>query len=102
MALPMVFMTGFRIEYKPGGRAVPLSDAIRKRKPYMVGFFENGRSAFYPLAGNYEWPAIFTRDIDQDGMKLRWNGTIENFISPLSGPIGKNCEQLTPAGPMAP
>ena len=102
MALPIVFMTGFRIEYKPGGRAVPLSDAIRKRKPYMVGFFENGRGAFYPLAGDYEWPAIFTRENDPDEMKLRRDGTIDNFISPLASPIGKNCQQLTPDGPLTP
>jgi hypothetical protein len=78
--LPLVFITGYKVTYAPGGAAVPLA------KPYPLGIaaFYKGNSATFPRMGNVENP----------------DGSIPNFVPLNFKPGGKTYRQLTPDGPL--
>jgi hypothetical protein len=79
--LPVVFSTGYRIQYIPGAKAVPLF-------PHVHGWFD-GIAVYYH--GNN---AIFIKSGEQP------DGTIPNIISPNFDPAGQHYQQLTPTGPL--
>ena len=81
-ALPLVFLTGFRVQYTSGGSATPL----------------------FPWAKDWTGIAVLYK-----GDGARWlmndrqpNGMVTNFISQAFEPAGKKYVQLTPDGPLGP
>jgi hypothetical protein len=83
--LPLVFCTGYRIEYKQAGRAIPLPG--KSRPP----FAEDGTAVCYKGL-----IAMFIKhDVEADG-------TISNFISPDANLDTTHYVQLTPDGPLSP
>jgi hypothetical protein len=77
-ALPVVFSTGYRIEYAPNGKASPLAG---RKTPGIAVFYHS----------NAAW---FKTDNPQA------DHVILNFISPDFKPDGKTYVQLTPDGPL--
>jgi hypothetical protein len=99
--LPLFFLTGYKVNYVPGGSAVPLL------KPYpqyggrtwmewwngesTLEFLNGGIAAFYMSNAT-----MFTN------LSVAPNGddSIPNFISPDFKPDGRTYRQLAPDGPM--
>jgi hypothetical protein len=80
--LPVVFSTGYRIEYKPGGQAIPIIGKDR--------YTQQGIAVCYH--GNSAW---FKKNLTPDG-------PVPNFI-PADANLGPGpYRQLTPDGPLAP
>ena len=80
--LPTVFLTGYRIQYVPGGNAVPLRVADLEYPGLAVAYKSN--------------TAWFVKD---DGLP---DHVVKNVISPNFDPAGKKYQQLTPEGPLVP
>ncbi len=76
---PLVFETGYRIEYIPNGRAIPLpgSGAAAERG---IAVTSVGMTASY--------------------LRSSSDGTVANFISDRFDAKGKTFRQLTPDGPL--
>jgi hypothetical protein len=100
--IPLVFTTGYRIEYKPGGRAVPLGSlpVYVSRDRTWVEWLENrpGKNAISPgLAVAYASGASsFTKAPDPT------TGIVPNVISPKADLGNKTYRQLTPEGELPP
>jgi len=77
-ALPVVFITGYRVEYAPNGKATPLPG----RKTAGVPVFYHSNYSFFKFVDGYDDPL--------------------NFISSDFKPDGKKYMQLTPDGPLTP
>ena len=97
--LPLIFMTGYKISYIPGGAAVPLI------KPYPPFGFEprtwlqwwNGEPS--ALKGGAPGIAVAYKGASSIFRKpSQADGTISNFIPPTFYPKGKTYRQLTPEG----
>ena len=105
-SLPLVFLTGYRVTYVPGGSAVPAikphpefgGDGVRTWNDWWYGrpapgitgpgiaaFYINNSGAFKPVTPS------------PNGI-----GTVWNFVSPKFQPDGKTYRQLTPDGALAP
>lgn len=78
--LPVVFSTGFRVNYVPGGTAVPLFAPSKERAGIAVCYHGN----------NSAW-------LKNDGQP---DCIVTNFVSPDFVPNGKKYQQLTPDGPL--
>jgi len=76
--LPIVFLTGYKIQYIPNGRAMPLKASAAK---------------FYGLAVAYKNNTA--RFVLDDHLS---DHVVTNFISPNFNPAGKKYQQLTPEG----
>lgn len=79
--VPIVFVTGYRMIYVPGGSAIPL-----KRGNDIQGIavsYKSGEAHFVP----------------DDGLS---DEIVLNAISPAFNPKGKTYQQLTPDGPLKP
>ena len=79
---PVVFLTGYKVNYIRGGIATPL-------------FLHQGDS-FEGIAVGYDGTGIF---IHNDGLP---DGIVRNLIGASFNPTGKTYQQLTPDGPLAP
>jgi len=102
--LPIVFMTGYKVSYTPGGAAVPLV------KPYpRFGWEDSNQTWFDWLMGRHtiHWSdsggiAVFYKSNMAKFMILEMsgdsNGTVPNFVPPDFKPDGKTYRQLTPDG----
>ena len=104
--IPIVFLTGYKVSYIPGGAAVPLS------KPFPRLAWEDSDPTF--LERLFGWPPIRYTDFSRIAaayknsssrlMKLETapdgTGAIPNFIPPDFKPDGKAYRQLTPDGPL--
>jgi hypothetical protein len=82
-ALPVVFCTGYRVEYKPGGRAIPLTDKSRYHDDGIAVSYHNNSAAFLKKS-------------------TQPDGSILNFISPDANLGATHYVQLTPDGPLSP
>jgi len=78
--LPVVFLTGYRVNYMQGGKAVPLFSSSEPGPPGIAVCYHGGSAAW----------------LKNDGHPV---GIIANFISPNFVPDGKKYQQLTPDGP---
>jgi hypothetical protein len=78
--LPIVFLTGFKIDYVAGGNAVPL----KTDSPAPL----DGLAVFYH-SNNLYW-----KGADQPG------GVVSHFIDPAFNPGEIKYQQLTPDGPL--
>jgi len=99
--LPLVFLTGYKVNYAPGGSAVPII------KPYPQFRAE-------PLTSLHWWygqplltsPGIAVFYKGNNAMFIDLNttanpaGSIPHFIPPDFDPKGKTYRQLTPDGPL--
>jgi hypothetical protein len=104
-SLPLVFLTGYRIDYRPGGSATSLIKPFPRAGPVnwigryspMEGFavaYVNNNSFFkdsetVPLSNHYL--------LNADGF-----GIILNVVPQDLRQDGASYRQLTPAGPLAP
>jgi hypothetical protein len=88
--LPLVFLTGFKVTYAPGGAAVPV---IKPHPDYGSHSWFSGDHTFNGIAvaykGNNARFAVWQRDF-----------TIPNFVPLDFKPDGKTYRQLTPDGPL--
>jgi hypothetical protein len=102
--LPVVFMTGYKVSYAPGGSAVPLI------KPYpQFGVEPRTWSQWWhgaPEPPSHGGPGIAVIYKSNNAMfkvpnpTANPDGSISNFISPDFNPDGKTYRQLTPDGPL--
>jgi hypothetical protein len=79
--LPVVFSTGYRINYVPGGNAVPLFMAPNTDIVGIWVAFHGGEKGLKRAAPD---------------------GTVTNLISSNFNPAGEKYQQLTPDGPLSP
>jgi hypothetical protein len=98
MILPLIFSTGYRVAYEPGGAAIPVikpypiypvrirtwaqwwrGEPAQEFRPGIAAFYLNN-SAKYSVLGD--------------------SGKVPDFISPDLVPAGETCRQLTPEGSM--
>ncbi len=80
--LPVVFLTGYKINYAPGGNAVPLFKLSDGRQLGIAAAYHDNTARFK--------------------LNNLPNGTATNFISPDFDPAGKKYQQLTPDGVLSP
>jgi hypothetical protein len=92
--LPIVFMTGYKVTYAPGGSAVPIikpypqfgvepNERLDSMPPGIVVCYKSNSAKFM----NFNNSASVNRD-----------GSISNFVPPDFKPDGKTYRQLTPDG----
>jgi hypothetical protein len=81
-ALPLVFSTGYRIEYVPNGRAIPLP---KKGGDSFTVFYVNDSATILPINTSSET-----------------NGVVPSVISATFDAKGVKYAQLTPDGPLTP
>jgi hypothetical protein len=95
-------LTGYKVQYVPGGAAVPLI------KPYPPFGFEartwlqwaEGKPIL-PAPGENAGIAVAYKSGSSAFRKMSHpDGTISNFIAPTFDPKGKTYRQLTPDGPL--
>jgi type II secretory pathway pseudopilin PulG len=84
--LPLLFVTGYRVSYTPGGAAIPLT----KSQDSLMG---DGAAVFY-VNNSARW---MNRVPAPDG-----TSSIPNFVPPDYKPDGKTYRQLTPDGVLPP
>jgi type II secretory pathway pseudopilin PulG len=84
--LPLVFLTGYRIEYKAGGSAIPLANFVNP-------FGNDGLAVCY--SGNNAWFKVPMSEQASDG-------GVVNFVAPDFDAHGQKFQQLTPDGPLPP
>jgi hypothetical protein len=81
--LPLVFLTGYKVNYVPGGTAMPLVTPA----PQYGGGISMGEIVFYKGNNMTYRPNASAAD-----------GSIPNFVPPEFKPDGKTYRQLTPDG----
>jgi hypothetical protein len=90
---PIVFVTGYKVRYLPGGEAVPIvKPSARTWLGWWQGEKEPSRRPYPGLAVCYKNNSAMFMDSGSSG------GVIPNFISPDFKPDGKTYRQLTPDG----
>ena len=97
--MPLIFMTGYKVTYAPGGSAVPII------KPYPPYGEPRTWSQWWPenpppspgIAVLYKGNNAVFRILDPT---VNADGSISNFIPPDFDPKGKTYRQLTPDGPL--
>jgi hypothetical protein len=86
--LPVVYMTGFKVSYTPGGAAVPI--------PRTYSLFGNIPAPLDSgIAVTYKSNSAMFKDLSQ---APNGSASIPNFVSPDFKPDGKTYRQLTPQG----
>jgi hypothetical protein len=85
--LPLVFLTGYRIDYKPGGSAVPVSGSHTPFPLDGLAVCYKNNNAFFKVPNH------------QQSLP---NHGITNFVPPDFDPKGQKFQQLTPDGPLPP
>jgi hypothetical protein len=100
--LPLVFMTGYRIEYEPDGRAIPVggsNEAVAPRRTWQEWW--NGRNV--PPAGiPVAYKSNQTIFIPAKESFVGPHGAILHFVDPKTDFAGKTYRQLTPDGELPP
>jgi len=79
--LPVVFLTGYKIQYFPGGDAAPISASLKGQLQGISVGYKNHN----------------TKYLKNDGLS---DGIVSSFISKDFDPAGKKYQQLTPDGPL--
>jgi len=98
--LPLLFMTGYKVSYVPGGAATPvIKPAPEYEAPgppptWFERTFENRSVNYEPSAGI----AVFYMNNSVAFHPVAPDGTIPNFVSPGFKPDGITYHQLTPDG----
>jgi hypothetical protein len=97
-ALPVVFLTGYKVNYVPGGAAVLLSRPALKSNGWWQRLWKR--------SGQYMMPGIVVSYKDDSFRFLRLNNdenpdsSIPNFVPANFDAKGKSYRQLTPTGVM--
>ena len=102
--LPLVFMTGYKVNYVPGGAAVPL---VKPYPPFWTRTWQGWwRGEPEPDPNLRPGIAVTYKSNNAVFMKLvtsaNSDGSIPNFVSTKFKPDGKTYRQLTPDGPLPP
>ena len=115
--VPLVFMTGYKVTYVPGGSAVPL---IKPYPRYYTPSFWDWLGSLYFADWYTPRPgmAVFYKSynakfmmldhiVNSDGtttfpLKYKPGASIENFVPNDFQPDGHTYRQLTPDGPLPP
>jgi len=103
--LPAVFITGYKINYIPGGTAVPLIKPYPKFGPDPRNWtqWSNGEPR-RPVSERSPGIAVCYKSNSAQFRKLPLsenpNGAIPNFIDLNFNPAGRTYRQLTPDGPL--
>lgn len=101
--VPLVFMTGYKVTYVPGGAAVPISKPYPRfsEEPYVWIQWLTGQRNFD--AGPPEIAMFYKGNIAkfiQFNTAANLDGSIPNFIPADFDSKGKIYRQLTPDGPL--
>jgi hypothetical protein len=109
--LPLVFTTGFKVTYAPGGSAIPLKPYpclmrfwLRHSPERPVRGHETGIAVYYKGLGTVFLPAGTEAYKGPDSIIITFNaadkfdGSLANFVPPAFKPDGKVYQQLTPDG----
>jgi len=103
--LPLVFMTGYKVNYTPGGSAVPLIKPYppfwsepRTWSEWWNGAPDPGHGATGIAVTFKSNQAVFMVLVTSANS----DGSIPNFVSTKFKPDGKTYRQLTPEGPLPP
>jgi hypothetical protein len=98
--LPLVFLTGYKVTYAPGGSAVPI---IKPYPPFTCTWTEWWDGGAAEPAQN-PGIAVFYKGNNAMFKNLATPASLEdsipNFIPPDFDPKGKTYRQLTPDGPL--
>ena len=95
--LPAVFLTGYKIVYQAGAKAVPVKMApLKKSTPRTWSDWWYG----IPIEPNYL--AVRYKDTSAKTFQFPVDGSFPNFIPTDFDPEGKTYRQLTPDGELTP
>jgi hypothetical protein len=106
VCLPLVFLTGFRIEYKPNGTAVSLVKPFPKFDPSPSSWMPH---AWLPFPGfamaDLDNMVFFKENANRSSFKLNADGfavvpDVIPDVTPLFDPRKETYRQLTPEGPL--
>jgi len=103
--VPVIFMTGYKVNYVPGGSAVPIIKPYPQfgGEPRTLSQWWNNEQ---PLGRVQPGIAVTYKSNSSKFMKLDTatnpDGSVPNFIPPDFKPDGKTYRQLTPDGPLSP
>lgn len=96
--LPVVFMTGYKVNYVPGGSAVAI---ILNPYPHYdrcwIDWWNGYEVARPGIAVCYKSNSAMFMELN---LSKNPDGTIPNFVPPQFDPQGKTYRQLTPDGPL--
>lgn len=87
--IPLVFLTGYRVTYAPGGNAIPLFASAAGRLDGMAVCYHS----------NYAFFSSSTGGVPPSPHKMP-NGVIANFVPTTFRANGQTFQQLTPDGPL--
>jgi hypothetical protein len=98
-SLPLVFLTGYKITYAPGGAAVPI---IKPFPPFTLTWSEWWKGEAEPAQNPgiivcYKTTRVWVLRLDTTKNP---DGTIPNFVPADFDAKGKTYRQLTPDGPL--
>ncbi len=98
LPLPLIFMTGYKVNYAPGGAATPLNGV-----PPQYEFEDEPRTWLQRLFGKPDYKpsdgiAVFYVNNSAAFHIAAPDGSIPNFVPPDFQPDGKTYHQLTPDG----
>ena len=101
--VPLLFLTGYKVQYEPSGSAVPRNGrpmyGLIQPQPWWARWLNWPPQYIYNPA---EGIAVFYKGNNAAFIKttVEPDGTIRNFIPPSFKPDGKTYRQLTPDGVM--
>jgi hypothetical protein len=104
--LPLVFLTGFRVEYKPGGSAISLVKPFPvyyQQTPEWLNLFEGSLKSFDGLPVAYKSNNAYyrvSRSREDGSLKIGPGGfgVVSDVLSPAFDARGVTYRQLTPDG----
>jgi type II secretory pathway pseudopilin PulG len=89
--VPVVFLTGYRVSYVPGGKAVPLARPTSFEADGIPVCYHSN-TAWFKRTASHAVPSSHTEP----------DGVVENFVPTTFRSNGQNYQQLTPEGPLPP
>jgi hypothetical protein len=104
--LPLVFMTGYKVNYVPGGAAIPIiksyptfSSEPRTWSEWWKGLPEPwlGTSVATGIAATYKSNSAVFKPFETSS---NLEGVVSHFVPPDFNANGKTYRQLTPDGPL--
>jgi hypothetical protein len=96
--LPLVFITGCKVNYVPGGSAVALATPLPAfYDDHLTWIQQWNHDTLISARGRL---VVIYKGNNCVGYKLDANGVVPNFISPNWNTYGKTYRQLTPVGPL--
>ena len=96
--VPIIFITGCKVNYVPGGSAVPLASSLPGYHDEQLTLFQTwNHDAMLSTEGDLD---LIYKGGASEGLKIGADGSFSPFISPDFNAHGKTYRQLTPDGPL--